>query len=132
MNLEDTENKKSEELLSEKESWLNVHIYQLFTKDNQIEASFDSENGDGSPAYFSWLLPCYEFRDLWDSLVFDDAVMYDLMNFMLTLIHFGDLKLHSDIISCNRLIVLHGPPGTGKTSICKALAQKLSIRLSSK
>ena len=29
-------------------------------------------------------------------------------------------------------MMLHQPPGTGKTSLCKALAQKLSIRLSSR
>jgi SpoVK/Ycf46/Vps4 family AAA+-type ATPase len=28
------------------------------------------------------------------------------------------------------VILLHGPPGSGKTSLCKALAQKLSIRFS--
>lgn len=55
--------------------------------------------------------PKIEYQYLWDSLVFEEDVKSKLIDFISTGFLFSDMRVNPRIISVNKLILLHGPPG---------------------
>ncbi|KAE8446858.1 hypothetical protein EG329_011489 [Mollisiaceae sp. DMI_Dod_QoI] len=105
---------------------IEVQVYELHDTPKPLEEDSHIPQAEITP------MPHARFDGIWDELVFAEDIKGDLIWMMTNILRFSSSSSGKVGGDMNPVILLHGFPGTGKTTLCQGLAQKIAIRLRSK
>lgn len=90
--------------------------YKTYCEENKSEYCIETK------------LPHKKYKHLWDQIVYEERSKYALFEAIMRL-GSADKKTR-EIFGISKCVLISGEPGTGKTTLSKAIAQKLAIRRS--
>lgn len=108
---------------------LCLHPYRLSAQGPENDFM---EGEEELPAAEQWELPNALLNNLWSSIVIDSVLKTRLLSYCSSSIRFSEAKIDTDIISWNRMILLHGPPGTVfecKRKICYSRSSYIAFSI---
>ena len=84
---------------------LCIHTYRLSDQDPDSDYL---EGEEELPASLQWELPNKYLNGLWNSIVIDTTIKNRLLSYCSSSIQFSDCKIDPNIISWNRMVLIHG------------------------
>ncbi|THV69518.1 AAA-domain-containing protein [Aureobasidium pullulans] len=110
---------------------LEIHAYDLNIQDMLSPTAAFGTSADAKAKIIS--IPHESLDKVWENLKFDETQNINLEQILSSVVRTVMLLHHANglqaAMNINRLMLFHGPPGCGKSTLCRALAHKLVIRL---
>ncbi|CAM4704974.1 unnamed protein product [Leuciscus chuanchicus] len=84
---------------------LCIHVFPL---NDDSPSTLTLEEEEELSAANHWLLPAAEFHGIWESLIYEEGIKTQLLDYVSTTIFFSDKNVDSNLIAWNRVVLLHG------------------------